>query len=399
MMSENKSIIFLSGLFPKEMEGEILKNSTGVIQFAANKLQWAILDGFIDNNSEIKLLNLPFVGSYPNKYLKKSFDTQAFNYKNIEINNVSFSNLSLYKFFSRYLNLKRELQKCKLKDEVLLIYSMNLPFILAAVQMKRKHKNVKICLVTPDIPQFMNDTQNILYKVLKNIEIYFLKKYVKEIDSFVLLTKAMAGFLQIEDKPWVVVEGIVSPNHRVHIPRKDNQIVLLYTGTLAKRYGIIHLLDAFKQIPDQNFRLWISGDGDGSSEVNEACKTDDRIKYFGQVLNSEILQMQSQADILINPRQADSEYTKYSFPSKTIEYLSSGTPTIMYKLDGVPDEYHPFFFAPESNSIEDLKKKILEIANLTKEERFVFGVQAHNFIKENKNPEMQTKKIINLLKK
>ena len=33
---------------------------------------------------------------------------------------------------------------------------------------------------------------------------------------------------------------------------------------------------------------------------------------------NEILQ---QADVLVNPRQNDDEYTKYSFPSKNIEYL------------------------------------------------------------------------------
>lgn len=396
-MSEHKPIIFLSGLFPKQQEEEILNDSKGVIQFAANTLQWAILEGLIENNCKMKSLNLPFVGSYPSKYLRKSFLERVFLYANVEIKNVHFSNIILYKFFSRYINLKKELNKIALKNEVLLIYSMNLSFVLAAVQTKRRYKNVKICLIVPDLPQFMNETQNVFYKILKNVEIHYLKKYLKKIDYFVLLTKAMASYLEIENKPWVVVEGIASQTKRVHINRQDEEVVLLYTGTLAKRYGIINLLKAFKEIPNKNFRLFISGDGDGKAEINEAIKVDSRIKYYGQLANSEILKMQSDADILVNPRLPDLEFTKYSFPSKTMEYLSSGTATIMYRLDGVPEEYYPYFFTPDTTSVEDLKSKILEISKFEKSYLTVFGKAAQKFIEDNKNAKIQTEKIINLL--
>ena len=38
----------------------------------------------------------------------------------------------------------------------------------------------------------------------------------------------------------------------------------------------------------------------------------------------------------VNPRQNNEEFTKYSFPSKTMEYLASGVPVVAYKLDGIP---------------------------------------------------------------
>ena len=39
------NILCLMGLFPEEYEAEILKNSVSGVQNAANKLQWAIVDG------------------------------------------------------------------------------------------------------------------------------------------------------------------------------------------------------------------------------------------------------------------------------------------------------------------------------------------------------------------
>jgi len=38
-MNSNLDIVFLGGLFPKEKEDEIFRNSKGAIQSAANKLQ------------------------------------------------------------------------------------------------------------------------------------------------------------------------------------------------------------------------------------------------------------------------------------------------------------------------------------------------------------------------
>ena len=52
---------------------------------------------------------------------------------------------------------------------------------------------------------------------------------------------------------------------------------------------------------------------------------------------------------------------QYSFPSKTMEYLASGTPSIAYKLEGIPSEYYPFIIFPESNDVESLHNSILKV--------------------------------------
>ena len=40
------NILFLCGLFPPDRKQEILKNSRGVVQNAANNLQWSMVEGF-----------------------------------------------------------------------------------------------------------------------------------------------------------------------------------------------------------------------------------------------------------------------------------------------------------------------------------------------------------------
>ena len=56
------------------------------------------------------------------------------------------------------------------------------------------------------------------------------------------------------------------------------------------------------------------------------------------------------ADVLVNPRPNEGEYTKYSFPSKNIEYLLSGNPVVGYMLSGMPEDYRRFVYEISPNS-------------------------------------------------
>lgn len=394
---DNK-IIFISGLFPKKEKQQIIQNSKGVIQFAADNLQWSILQGFIENNINPKVFNLPFIGSYPKRYKSCFIRRSNEEFGSTKIENLPFNNFTLYKFLSRYQNLRGRLSQENLFDQVIMIYSMNISFLKAAVDIKRKNNKVKICLIVPDLPEFMSDSENPIYRVLKSIEIYFLNKLLKDVDFFVLLTEQMSIKLNVPKNKYTVVEGIYNNLLVDYNYKKDsNKFVIMYSGTLAKRYGIMNLLSAFSMIIENNFELWICGDGDGKTEVIDFANQNRRIKYFGQINYENIIKMQKKADVLVNPRLPDDEFTQYSFPSKTMEYLASGTPSIAYKLEGIPSEYYPFIIFPEANDIESLHNSILKVYRMTEEERFSIGMNAKSFIFENKLPKSQTKKIIDLI--
>lgn len=71
----------------------------------------------------------------------------------------------------------------------------------------------------------------------------------------------------------------------------------------------------------------------------------------------------------MNPRQNDDEYTKYSFPSKNIEYLMTGNTVVAYMLDGMPKEYASFFNVPKSNQTESLAEAMQEAIDESPVER------------------------------
>ena len=101
--------------------------------------------------------------------------------------------------------------------------------------------------------------------------------------------------------------------------------------------------------------------------------------------------------LLINPRSSAGEFTKYSFPSKTMEYMLSGKPVIMYKLDGIPNEYDEYLYYVEGNSAEDMKNSIVDLLEADKFDVFKRAEKSANFVLENKKPSIQAKKILDLI--
>lgn len=94
----------------------------------------------------------------------------------------------------------------------------------------------------------------------------------------------------------------------------------------------------------------------------EKAKQDPRILYQGQVTAQEAKSWMARADVLVNPRKNDEEYTKYSFPSKNVEYLLTGNSVVGYLLDGMPPVYREFMTMVPDNSPESLAQAMTAAA-------------------------------------
>ena len=260
---------------------------------------------------------------------------------------------------------------------------------------------MKIVLIIPDLPEYMGGQKSFLSEYVHKQNRRFLKKLYFEIDGFVLLTEHMKEMLPIEDKKWTIVEGIF--NNIQDDTEKIDQVIdskisyIFYSGTLAKRYGVMNLVEAFLMLVDTNIRLVICGTGDAENEILDYVKNDKRIIFRGQIPRAEVLKLQRKASLLVNPRTPEGEFTKYSFPSKTMEYLASGVPTLLYKLPGIPDEYYQYCFSLEDLSIKALANKITDILGLDCNELRKIGLEARNFILDRKNPVVQCEKVMKLI--
>lgn len=393
-------MLFLGCLYEKVLEKEILENSKIGLSNATNSFQWNLINGLNKNlDKPIKILNVLPVGTWPKNYKKFIISTRYWEYEgsnNIEIGCI---NIPFVKQINRYFNIKSYLNNINNEKEII-IYSPYLPFLKAVYDLP---ENYKITLIVPDLPDDDVVKRSGIIDIFRKINKHLLYKYMKRIDRFVVLTEKMVEKLNIYDKPYVVIEGLVDINTVNESFLKEEYInekkIVTYTGSLLYKYGIGNLLDAFRRIEYEDYELWISGSGEAENEIKELCELDKRIKFKGYLTHKETIEIQRKSTLLINPRMNDGEYTKYSFPSKTIEYMVSGNPVLMYKLDGIPEQYDKYLYYVEDNTIESLKNKIVELMSKDSYELKLKGNEARKFIIENKNSEFQTKKILDMIER
>jgi len=399
-------VAFLGGIFPLEQYDDILNNSVGNIQYAADALQKSFIEGLTHHFSDLTIINLPFIGSWPKRYKSclspKSYQLRKTGNSCCNFNNYRFVNIAGIKLLSRYLIAKQSIKhycKCsKAANNILLLYSVHTPFLKAAIDIKRKLSNLQIILIVPDLPEYMGGSNNEALSIVRNYNHRLLSKLYDKVDGFVLLSDHMKDRLVKKNQPYIVIEGIFNVNDDISVSKEvHDKKIILYSGTFARRYNIMDLVYAVHSLKRDDFVLEIYGEGDARDEIESITQMDRRIKYCGQKPREFILRRQKEADLLVNPRTSDGEYTKYSFPSKTMEYLASGTATLIYQLPGIPYEYYNHCFSIPKHTDKSLAEWIDTILDKDVNELSKIGEEARKFILDNKNPIMQTQKIANLI--
>lgn len=396
------NICLLFGIFPFSLKNEIEQNSKGAVQYAADALQKSLITGTVAHFKNVTIVNLPFISSFP-RYYKKIFAPSGhinYNLDGVNGKSLSYLNLPFIKFISKEknaLNALKQWGKNTLGEKVIIIYSAHSPLLKAAVKYKEQYdKKVKIILIVPDLPEFMAQKRNIFIEFLKKIDGKSLWKLYRKIDGFILLTEFMRERLPISDKPFRVIEGIFNPKDQ---PESDNctNKTIFYGGTLAKRYGVMNLVNAFVKINNPDYILEICGEGDSKEDICNIALNFPNIHYLGRLTREEVLKKQREAFLLVNPRTPEGEFTRYSFPSKTMEYLASGVPTLLYKLPGIPNEYYDYCFSLTDMSNEALVLKMNEIMQMPESRLKELGNKAKDFIFKEKNPTMQCAKLYDLI--
>ena len=150
-------VLFLCGVVESDCIAECLRTARRAFEFSANIFQQKMIEGFQGKTFKFEVLSAPFIGSYPNASSVKVF--RGFQNAKEAYQYVSFNNIWGIRNFSRARALKKAIRSfISLNDEekLIVVYSPHTPFLEAAVYAKRKDPRIKICLVVPDLPQYMN---------------------------------------------------------------------------------------------------------------------------------------------------------------------------------------------------------------------------------------------------
>ena len=369
------------------------------------------------------------VQKYPNYSLGK-YRTSKFILDNLrkeartDVIIITSPDLPSYPSFPKFF------LKGQQEDGVLMVSSLNLPFVkqiwticsmtLHAVCCLRNKKidwiiipylvfrhvatarilkhlfpRVKICAIVPDIFFPVRGSKG--YRMNR-----WAQRHGAQCDAFILYTEAMADFLKIKDKSYVVEEGFLDTKYFDSLmaekePKKDSIRRIVYSGTLMKQYGVLRLVEAMRFVSKPDVELCLYGDGDALNEIDQASREDHRIKYMGWADKRTVFSALSNATVLVNPRsESDGDFTQFSFPSKILEYLYSGTPTVACPLSGIPPAYYDHFILTDG-SAESLAKSINIGLDMTEEERKKKGESNRVFIRQHVGIDNQCRRIVQLL--
>lgn len=379
-------IALLCGYFEPMYENVIKEKTKTWIENAANIFQQRLING-VQQHAKLHIISAPFVAPWPKGYQDIYVSKYASEYG---IEYVSFNNIWGYRNFSRGYSLKRSVKRflSQVTDEpcCFLVYSPHTPLLEAAVYAKKLRPDTKICLIAPDLPQYMNlrKDHRKIYDFFKKYDIKRFNQLSDKVDTFVVLTKYMLEALSVKERPAIVVEGIAEISDLKPSVKRSSKRVIAYAGRLQEAFGVHNLLQAFLLMPDKSIELVICGDGELRPNIQTLAAKDARIKYKGVVSSLKAAEILRDADVLVNPRLNNEEYTKYSFPSKNIEYLLTGNTVVGYMLDGMPDVYSNFMIIPESDTVDGLKTAILRALHEPAENQLERQQKAWKYLSENR---------------
>ena len=392
------NILYISALSSERLINEIHQRTGKNPGFAVQKFSRLLVKGLLANGARVTVLSNPPITRERSKTLFVNYGKEVENevcYKYIPFINLPFlKHLCVFFhsfFYVLFWGLKNRKEKALVCD--VLTVSACMGSLLAS-----KINRVQTVGVVTDIYAFMaggNSSKSLLFTMATKLN----KMYISAFDKYVLLTEQMNNLVNPKVRPHIVMEALCDSsilNEEESVVKKDSPRTMLYAGGLHVKYGLKMLVDAFVQ-SGVDGKLVIYGDGPYASELREVSAQSDKVEYRGVAPNAEVVEAEHKASVLVNPRFTTEAFSPYSFPSKNMEYMASGTPLLTTNLPGMPEEYHEYVYLFEAETVDAYAETIRQVFAKSDEELQQLGVRAKRFVLENKNNEVQAKRIVEFI--
>lgn len=381
-------IYVYSGCSPKKYK-EYIENKGIRVQQQAQKYNQLLMEGLVQNG-----VTVDAISSRPiNRNVDKTFVFR--NEKDTE-NGISycypaFINYPILRNISIFFGVLFKMLFMKTqKDCTMICDALSIIPSFAALS-ACKLRGIKTVGIVTDVP--CHRPNNTKIPLHEKINLALMTKF----DGYLLLTEQMNDIVNPKNKPYVVLEGhadISMAEVENKLENKYEKRVCLYAGTLRRVYGIENLVRGFIKADIPNTELHIYGEGDFRKNLEKLATEYSNVKYMGIAPNKVIVENELKCSLLVNPRPTDADYTKYSFPSKNMEYMASGTPILTTRLPGMPKEYNEYVYLLDEETQDGVCKKLKEIFSQPEEVLFEKGRLAKEFILKEKNNVVQARKLI-----
>lgn len=371
--------------------------------YAMQKFNRLLIKGLIASDVTVSTLsNPPITRSVSSKFIirLKKEEENSIQYQYVPILNIPIVKhlfVILYAFFFvLFWGIKDGRNKTIICDV------LNVSVCLGALLATKINRVQSVGIVTDIYGLMVGTSKNRFNRFISCCAHYIHDLYVASYDKYILLTEQMNERVNPKGRPYMVMEALCdsSLQNQEPIPvHKANPRTVLYAGGLYAKYGVKMLVEGFVKANLKDVKLVLYGSGSYEEELSEVCRKHVNVEFRGVAPNEIVMEEELKATLLVNPRPTSEEFTKYSFPSKNMEFMASGTPLLTTKLPGMPKEYYPFVYLFEEETIESYAKTIKYILSMPSDELERKGSLAKQFVLENKNNIHQSERIVHLIRK
>ena len=228
---------------------------------------------------------------------------------------------------------------------------------------------------------------------------FFAKRYIPKLDGRIVINESIINhyapgrdFILIDGGINAVIEEGLFP---LEVSTEETY-TFVCAGMLWDQNGTKLILQAMELNKQPNIRVIFAGKGNDVPLIQEAEKSDKRIKYLGMLTIDELMEVYKQSDVLLNLRIEEEE--DFHFPSKLLEYMAIGRLVLSTNIAHAQRDYGDIIMFLNAVTPEELAKKMSEITLMSKVELYEYGVRSRKFMLDNRTWKTRTKEILNYMK-
>ena len=380
LLKENKmrTVLFIGNYTDDVTYDAITKRNIRDLSQASRMFQKRFIDCLADADVDFKVVSLvPTNGQIDLPTL--------FTDRKINISVVPVKNGSIRSTFDAMKVIKEIVSDINSDSISIVMYAVNPIGLIPLLRLKRK-LNLTLTTICPELPNFRRYKKSFTNTMKRRVLDFFNKRF----DKYIVFSEAMKKYLP-SNRQFMLLEGFAPDTIQKPCIREKN--IAMYAGGLAEDNGIKIMIEAARKskLIDE---LWICGVGDTLEYVKK--NADKKIKYLGRLANDDVVEAEKKAKVLLNVRDPSNELTKFSFPSKVLEYMAAGGMVISTMLPGIPKEYYSFIKTLDEYSAINLASKMDEVFQ-TDDDQFISATTAASEFITKKQPKSRSKEIVSFI--
>jgi glycosyltransferase involved in cell wall biosynthesis len=371
--------ITLLGFTVPDDEMEQILTNDAQMPVQTHSFAWAVVRALRSAEVTTTLLSADPISSYPGNP-RLVCRGGSFNAHSVEGRKLPFVNVVALKHLTRFVACLRTGSRAlrAWRPDVLLVHGVHSPFLFYA-RVARHLLGLRIVVILTDPPGVVLPSDGPFVRVLKRLDIALVRAALGGFDGVIALTESLATQFA-PTVPYLVMEGIVGalPEEQPRQPSAKARV--LYAGGLSGAYGVGHLVDAVRALPHDDVRLSCFGRGELVEWLTALSEDDPRIEAPQFASREEVLREYERSDVLVQPRPIDQDFVRFSFPSKLLEYLASGTAVVSTRLPGIPADYEQHVYWADDDSAHGLSLALEQALATPWDERQRRASRAREFI-------------------